>query len=198
MLLAARRSSFQVVHGRNSCRVGSRTRLRRRVECNTRIGSDAEHGQRLGRNSALSGLVQKPQVVRQGWPSSTSRGISSARALSLATLLSVARLSANSVSMNLRHAAALALVGWYLMTPPIIAENGVAKADPTAPLSQWTHGGRIFHSKGNCETQRKYLDAESHKTPTEPIGSLQAMNRGLETLTNTLCIRSDDPRLKGK
>lgn len=29
--------------------------------------------------------------------------------------LSVARLSANSVSMNLHHAAALALVGWYLM-----------------------------------------------------------------------------------
>jgi hypothetical protein len=31
--------------------------------------------------------------------------------------LSVARPSANSMSMNLRHAAALALVGWYLMLP---------------------------------------------------------------------------------
>jgi len=32
--------------------------------------------------------------------------------------LSVARRSANSLSMNLRHAAALALIGWYLMVPP--------------------------------------------------------------------------------
>ena len=32
--------------------------------------------------------------------------------------LSVARLSANSMSMNLGNAAAFALVGWYLMAPP--------------------------------------------------------------------------------
>jgi hypothetical protein len=32
--------------------------------------------------------------------------------------LSVARWSGNSMSMNPRHAAALALVGWHLMVPP--------------------------------------------------------------------------------
>jgi hypothetical protein len=33
-----------------------------------------------------------------------------------------------------RHAAALALVGWYLMMPPVIDENGTAKIDASAPL----------------------------------------------------------------
>jgi len=33
-----------------------------------------------------------------------------------------------------RHAAALALVGWYLMAPPIRPGGGV---DLKAPMSQW-------------------------------------------------------------
>jgi hypothetical protein len=36
--------------------------------------------------------------------------------------------------MNLRHAAAVALVGWYLMVPPL-GPNG--SIDPNAPLSRW-------------------------------------------------------------
>jgi hypothetical protein len=43
--------------------------------------------------------------------------------------LSVARLSANSMSMNLRHAAALAIVGWYLMIPPIEFESTAITSD---------------------------------------------------------------------
>jgi hypothetical protein len=34
--------------------------------------------------------------------------------------------------MKLRHAAALALVGWYIMTPPL---NG--EPDPSMPISRW-------------------------------------------------------------
>ena len=36
--------------------------------------------------------------------------------------------------MNLRHAAALALVGWYLMIPPL---NSEGKVDTHAPMSRW-------------------------------------------------------------
>jgi hypothetical protein len=36
--------------------------------------------------------------------------------------------------MKARHAAALALVGWYLMTPPILLKC----PDEGAPLSRWT------------------------------------------------------------
>jgi hypothetical protein len=41
--------------------------------------------------------------------------------------------------MNLRHAAALALVGWYLMVPPMYKPDSYghkAYTDVIAPLSQ--------------------------------------------------------------
>jgi hypothetical protein len=49
--------------------------------------------------------------------------------------------------MNLRHAAALALMGWYLMVPPFSALN---TPDPYAPLNKW----RVVHSfetSNECE-----------------------------------------------
>ena len=54
--------------------------------------------------------------------------------------------------MTLRHAAALALVGWYLMVPPATAPNGTkgAKLMTDAPLSRWfMHGS--FDSAKQCE-----------------------------------------------
>jgi hypothetical protein len=39
-----------------------------------------------------------------------------------------------SETMNPRHAAALALVGWYLMVPPMYQHHEI---DDKAPLSQW-------------------------------------------------------------
>jgi hypothetical protein len=45
--------------------------------------------------------------------------------------LSVARLSANSMSMNLRHSAALALVGLYLMLPPVLTASSANAEQPT-------------------------------------------------------------------
>jgi hypothetical protein len=37
--------------------------------------------------------------------------------------------------MTLRHAAALALVGWYLMVPPLSSDG--KEIDTAAKLSQW-------------------------------------------------------------
>jgi len=96
--------------------------------------------------------------------------------------------------MKPRHAAALALVGWYLMMPPITYENDVAKLERTAPLSQWIHiGHRIFQSKRDCEIRRKEDDAETRKNPNSPVNP----DRPFETLPNMVCISTDDPRLKG-
>jgi hypothetical protein len=36
--------------------------------------------------------------------------------------------------MKLRHAVALAIVGWYLMVPPMYEHNDI---DSSAPLSPW-------------------------------------------------------------
>jgi hypothetical protein len=104
--------------------------------------------------------------------------------------------------MNPRHAAALALVGWYLMYPPSqadtswicgrspsaeFARNGLGWGkscqelarllDSGAPLSQWLQAGEPFETLSECEEVRD-------KRLQEP------------GMTFARCIASDDPRLK--
>jgi hypothetical protein len=56
--------------------------------------------------------------------------------------------------MKFRHAAALALVGWYLMIAPILPRVVYAyqaiHADTAAPLSRWTILG-TFPTQKECE-----------------------------------------------
>jgi hypothetical protein len=49
--------------------------------------------------------------------------------------------------MNLRHAAALALLGWYLMVAPLADSRTV---DLDAPLTKWDIF-RSFDSAAQCE-----------------------------------------------
>jgi hypothetical protein len=102
--------------------------------------------------------------------------------------------------VNFRHAFALALVGWYLLTPPIIDEDGTSKVDPSVSLSQWYRGERVFNSGAECEEQRIKLReiAEHHKDWIGPSGSVSAADHRYLLLTNLLCVSADDPRLKGK
>ena len=102
--------------------------------------------------------------------------------------------------MNLRHAVALALVGWYLMVPPIVIEGETAKVDGSVPLSQWDRGNRVYQTESACEETRAKLRAiaESHKNWIGPSGSVAAASDRYVLLTNQLCIATDDPRLKGK
>jgi hypothetical protein len=110
--------------------------------------------------------------------------------------------------MHLHHAAALALVGWYLMVPPSLADGSwvcgdgltglVAQrvfgteqiekacairrntADVNAPLSEW-HEISPFETLDACqEAKNKLYDAARAASP---------MN-GAE------CVATDDPRLK--
>src|SRR5271155_5503786 len=77
--------------------------------------------------------------------------------------LSVARRSANTMSMNLRHAAALALVGWYLMVPPVVCEKGKCTAELNAPFSQWHRSRKSAGSESNCEEARPKVRAAVDK-----------------------------------
>jgi len=75
--------------------------------------------------------------------------------------------------MKVRHAAALALIGWYLMAPPsslpTISSQGLEiKEDATAPLSKWKSVGTFLTQK-ECDAHR--------------VGAFR-------------CVASDDPRLK--
>jgi hypothetical protein len=86
--------------------------------------------------------------------------------------------------MKLSHAAALALVGWYLMAPPVHAPNH--KVDFHAPLAKWTILGS-FDKAEDCEM----ADLRLRQTPqtTKGLSVWEAAD---------LCIATDDPRLKSK
>jgi hypothetical protein len=66
--------------------------------------------------------------------------------------------------MRPRHAAALALVGWYLLLPPWVAYN---KFDAHVPLSKWEKSGK-FETEAACTLTRSalidwYLDHPEEK-----------------------------------
>ena len=78
--------------------------------------------------------------------------------------------------MKSRHAAALALVGWYLMTPPQTKFwwIGAQRSDNAAPLSQWTNA-QSFDKAQLCEAARMATQVQA----------------------GAVCVATDDPRLQG-
>ena len=106
--------------------------------------------------------------------------------------------------MKACHAAALALVGWYL-TVPLFSLRRLAEANSriqvnlNAPLGWWFSFGE-YNSRSLCEAARAkniQQDAklEDNFLKTKPPNELQ----GIEQMDKqALCIASDDPRLKEK
>src|SRR5580700_5233337 len=111
--------------------------------------------------------------------------------------------------MNSRHAAALALVGWYLMTPPLgptkcssadpghanewagpLSVQCQAKIESQAPLRQWKRvpDSQEFEHKADCE---RAISNDCHRE-IEPDGTSSLEDE----LCNAECIATDDPRLK--
>jgi hypothetical protein len=89
--------------------------------------------------------------------------------------------------MKPRHAATLALVGWYLMIPPA-REQPPAQIFDHAPLSQWQIGQQDA-SKAECENSIKDFKRHTENTSSfDPI-TVERISRGR-------CMASDDPRLK--
>ena len=95
--------------------------------------------------------------------------------------------------MKPRHAAALALVGWYLMTPP-------PPFDPSAPLSKWSRLGKPgkeeYASKEQCMAVREKLQAAFKDPGNIPPEHVTATIM-VKAMAHLLCVASDDPRLKG-
>lgn len=84
--------------------------------------------------------------------------------------------------MNLRHATALALVGWYLMVPPIYQGH---ETDENGPLHQW----KIlmsFDTAQDCRIDQIQLIQQSAQRP--PWHKKRVLD--------SACIATDDPRLK--
>jgi len=88
-----------------------------------------------------------------------------------------------------RRIAALALVGWYLMTPPLKQDQTV---DTAAPLSRWTITNG-FDKADDCETIKLRVQGYLPDPQTGKQGPVSTNPRQ----TNMVCIEADDPRLKG-
>lgn len=96
---------------------------------------------------------------------------------------------------KVRHAAALALVGWYLMVPP---RNNVGKLRRfwEGSLAGWSIESS-FDSAKECEGARQKGLADAAKV----TGGAMADNgtitdKGVFVPDTLLCIATDDPRLK--
>ncbi len=98
--------------------------------------------------------------------------------------------------MKPRHAAALALVGWYLMVPPIGLDG---MPDAKAPLSRWTIGlmGSYDTARACKDRKLKDLDAAADYGKKHPeLWDDPATRKMKDSRWEEQCIASDDPRLK--
>ena len=105
--------------------------------------------------------------------------------------------------MKLRHAAALALTGWYLIVPPGSCKPGWISPDKpqpcAAPLSDWIVALSFSH-QDKCEAER---NADISYGKQETANARGSDDRVLVDSTAKLywralserCISTDDPRL---
>jgi hypothetical protein len=87
--------------------------------------------------------------------------------------------------MKTCHAAALALIGWYLMLPP--TDGRVVY--PAAPLADWINVGS-YDSAKDCETALSSDIGKALQIKEHPAVFDDAFHGK--------CIATDDPRLKDK
>jgi hypothetical protein len=91
--------------------------------------------------------------------------------------------------MKPHHAAALALVGWYLIAPPSMLPPGDAYKEP---LRKW-HILRGFDTADDCEDYLSTFFEDSRQK--DALNMLEPANRDYMFAE---CVASDDPRLKEK
>jgi hypothetical protein len=88
---------------------------------------------------------------------------------------------------SIRHAAALALVGWYMMMPPTGRDYPMGNVD--APLTQWKKRATVYRDQAECEHVldriRRNTNAKNKQTAVRYYKQAQ-------------CVSADDPRLKPK
>jgi hypothetical protein len=87
---------------------------------------------------------------------------------------------------SVRHAAVLAMVGWYATAPPFVRVGNKLTVDGDAPLGQWQAYGS-FDRASDCE---QAIHLFQHSLAPDP-------NRQ-EQRKFVLCVATDDPRLKEK
>src|ERR1700675_1618732 len=87
-------------------------------------------------------------------------------------------------SMRVRHVDAVVLTGWFLITPPPLA-NG--HYDPSAALSKWKIEGGAA-TREQCNEPQPLLSSRAVK---------ENRPNDIEATKNAQCVQMDDPRLQG-
>ena len=113
--------------------------------------------------------------------------------------------------MKPRHAAALALIGWYLMVPPMCADHPVPAwcRESTDPVGKWTIRDS-FVTEAECKAKLSSWRGRTRQLlPCSGTDDLRACWNSLSPLRQRIssdwedavsaeCIAADDPRLKKK
>ena len=105
--------------------------------------------------------------------------------------------------MHLRHAAALALVGWYLMWPPLrvtwldwLKGSSSESLQKYAPLSEWSVH-KAFSSPAECNAAQA-AEVQDTMNDLQKDQSNDQLKIPAESAIYSQCIATDDPRLKGR
>jgi hypothetical protein len=98
--------------------------------------------------------------------------------------------------MKNRHAAALALVGWYLLAPPLMdPDEAHEQTALMAPLAHWFPYDE-FDSVSECHKREAYFQTVAARQLAK---SYDEKDRAAAfRARNVQCIATDDPRLKEK
>ncbi len=101
--------------------------------------------------------------------------------------------------MKPRQIAALALVGWYLIVPPLDKPHATYTSPENAPLSEWRRmPNEVFDNQQDCEAELANQRAAAEREARLNRGGLDLYSPERELFVKTArCIASDDPRLKG-
>jgi hypothetical protein len=92
--------------------------------------------------------------------------------------------------MTIYHAAALALIGWYLLLPPVDTENN-PRTD--LPISEYRQV-QSYDTARDCEAAKdKFL--KEYRTNAEKPGGREFWLGMDASVVEGLCVSSDDPRL---
>ena len=99
--------------------------------------------------------------------------------------------------MKFRHAAALALVVWYLLLPSLIRNGKRIDNIHDVPMSRWERES-FGTDKAECEATEARFHALAERSKTWPQLPHVDYAPRYARWSNAICISGDDPRLKGK
>ena len=109
--------------------------------------------------------------------------------------------------MKLRHTAALALVGWYLMVPPVTTVKGsdrYYRVVTKAAIGEWEYS-ETFETRDECESGRLTVLQNLSGTFAESSDLSNSNGTGVQgslaqaqhaAFLFSKCVASNDPRLK--